>query len=524
MIRSTALLRRRTWVWIAIGGVLIAILALIDVRIIDSRVHVRWRSEISSADRMALERRYGLGNGEQIEGTGWRYQLRDRSRDNIRALVHDPAVDDTGYIDRDAFAAESPRIRVTVRPLPFPFSADDEGFTNPWQLFQIQSLWLLLSGGVLLWAARSLSDRRRRNVTVATLLLVGVLAWTVPISSSFVLTGDANEHVRSRRDFNLYAGVQQIRFEAHLSYAVLGRLDRLFGGTDASPARAQITLARATAAWFVFCALAIAYLERWSAMILRYLGLVLLAPAALMYFGWREVGYTSLNVAAFPLLARGLRDGGWRLDGGSALAGFGAALHGWGLVSLVGAWIAALVAPAPLAARVGRVLRVAAWGTAAYTGWVAVYVIVLKLPITLGHVSEIPWRPWFVEGVFDRRINPAIFSSAGARILLMTAWVVGAPLLVVAASLWRQYRDEVRTALGYVLPSVMVTILVWHTQGLHEDMDVVFAVFPGLYALAWICAHDPARTRIAAALLISAHLAFWRIVLDPQFKSAWSAG
>jgi hypothetical protein len=122
-----------------------------------------------------------------------------------------------------------------------------------------------------------------------------------------------------------------------------------------------------------------------------------------------------------------------------------------------------------------------------------------------------------VAGVFDGRVVAPIFSATGGRDLLMTAWVVGAPLLVVATSLWRRYDHEVRTALAYALPSVMMATFVWHSQGLNEDMDVVFAVFPALYALAWICAHDPKGTRVAAALLVSGHLAFWRIVLDSRF-------
>lgn len=517
LIEGGALGRRRTWAWIAAGGVLIAMLALLDVQITAPRVSVRWAPEMAPDDRTARERRYDLRNGERDEGTTWQYDLGDRSRDNIGALVHDPAALDTGYIDRETLTPRARDVRVTIRTFPYPFR---DYLDSPRQLLQLQSsVWLMLGGGVILWASRAASERRRRNAAIAALLLVGSLAGALPISPSLVQMGDANQSVESRRNFENYAGVHAIRFEAHLSYAILGRLDRLLGGTDASPARAQIALAHAATAWFVLCALAIGYLERWSATILRYLGLVVLAPAALMYFGWREVGYLSLNIAAFPLLARGLRDGGWRLEGGSALVGLGAALHGWGLVSLIGAWLAALVAPAPLADRVGRVLRIAAWGTAAYTGWVAVYVILLKLPIIPGHVHAIPWRPWFVDEVFDHRMNPAIFSAAGGRILLMTAWVVGAPLLVVAASLWRQHRDEVRTALGYVLPSVIVTTLVLHSQGLNEDMDVVFAVFPALYALAWICARDLKRTTIAAALLVSAHYAFWYICLDPRFSN-----
>ena len=519
MITSSAW-RRGNWAWIALGGVLIAILGLVQVTITNPRVNVRWQPGVIPADRAVAERRYDLRNGSPIEGTttGWQYQLGDRSRENIRALIQDPAVDDTGNIDRDALTAPDPVVSATIRPLPFPFS---DRFDRPSQLLQLhQTAWLLLGGGVLLWAARASSERRRRTATVATLLLVGVLAWTLPISSSLVHMGDANQSGGSRAVFERYAGVHQIRFEAHLSYAVLGQLDRLFGRTDDAPRGAQITLARAATAWFVLCALAIGFLDRWSPLILRYLGLSLLAPAALMYFGWREVGYLSLNVAAFPLLARGLRDGGWRLEGGSALTGLGTAFHGLGLVSLTGAWLAALVTRAPAADRIGRLLRIAAWGTAAYVGWIAVYIIAMKLPIVLGHAERFPWRPWFVDDLSDGRVNAAIVTAIGARDLLFTAWVVGAPLLVVAASLWRRHGDAVRMALGYALASAIFTILFWPIQGLGEEMDLVFAGFPAVYALAWVCAHDPQRTKIAAALLVSAHYAFWRICLDPQFRNA----
>jgi hypothetical protein len=50
-------------------------------------------------------------------------------------------------------------------------------------------------------------------------------------------------------------------------------------------------------------------------------------------------------------------------------------------------------------------------------------------------------------------------------------------------------------------------------------MDLVVAGFPALYALAWVCAHDSRRTNLAAMLLISAHYAFWRVVLDQQFQN-----
>ena len=513
-------LSRRTWVWLALTGALVASAALVQVTVVLPRAGVRWDSGVSPSDRAALERQYDLRSGEPIDGTttGWRYELGDGSRDNIRALVEDPAVDDTGDIDRDTFSVTGRDIRVSMRSPAYPFS---DRFDRPSQLLQLHySVWLLLAGGILLWSARSGSERRRSSIGIAALLFVGAMGLAFPISPSFVRMGDAQQSGGSREAFEKYAGVHNVRYEAHLSYVILGQLYRRAEPTEDAPARAQITLARAATCWFVLCAIGIGALERWSSLILRYLALVVLAPVTLPYFGWLEVGYMSLNVAAFPLLARGLRDGSWRLEGGSALAGLGAALHSVGLVSLIGAWLAALVASNPVADRVGRLLRIAAWGTAAYVGWIAIYVIVLNLPVVLGHAERFPWRPWFVDDVSQGRLNAAIFSAIGARDLLLTAWVVGAPLLLVAASLWRQRVDEVRMALGYAVASVAFTIFFWPIQGLGEEMDLIFAAFPAVYALAWVCAHDSKRTYVAAALLISAHYAFWRICLDPRFRNA----
>jgi hypothetical protein len=192
-------------------------------------------------------------------------------------------------------------------------------------------------------------------------------------------------------------------------------------------------------------------------------------------------------------------------------------MHGFALVSLVGAWFAALAVRARLVDRLGRLLRITAWATALYLGWTAIYIIVLKRPIIIGHAEYFPWRPWLADEVLEGRVNAAIFSAIGARDIVLTAWVVGAPLVVVAAALWRQHRDEVRIALAYALSSVIFTLVIWPVQGLGEELDLVFCRFPAIYALAWMCAHDSKRTKIAAVLLVSAHIVFWRIILDSRF-------
>jgi hypothetical protein len=248
----------------------------------------------------------------------------------------------------------------------------------------------------------------------------------------------------------------------------------------------------------------------------RYLALAVLAPSTLMYFGHRDLAYLSLNVAAFPLLAHGIAQGSKRLEAGSALTGLGAAFHGFGLLSLAGAWIAALVARASLPERFERVLRIAAWGTAAWVGWIAIYVIVLHLQLASGHGGSGSWRPLFVDDV-GSRLNVALLSRAGIRDVLISAWVVGAPLLVVAASLWKRHRDLVILTLCYAIPSVLFLIFFWPVQGLGVDTGHVVAAFPAFYAAAWLCSKERRQTAIAAVLLISGHLAFWRMVLDTRF-------
>jgi hypothetical protein len=332
--------------------------------------------------------------------------------------------------------------------------------------------------------------------------------------------GDADTYTASRDAFENYAGVRQIRYEAHLSHAILGRLYDVLGRTPEAPNQALNLLMRMATAWFLVCAVAIGTVERWSPVVVRYLGLAVLAPATLLYFGYRELGYLSLNAAAFPLVVRGLRSGSWHLEAGSALFGLGAALHGFGLLSLVGSCIAAFAAPGRWVERFRLGLRIAAWGTAAYVGWIGIYVIVLNLPVIAGHAESVPWRPWLVDqlsAAHGNRLNRAIFSLAGGRDLLVTAWVVGAPLLAVAASLWRTCRGELRLALGYAVPSAIFVVVFWPIQGLGVEMDLLVAAFPAMYALAWICAHHERRAIVASALLVSAHLAFWRIVLDGRF-------
>ena len=82
-------------------------------------VHVRWAPALGEAARTALERTHGLALPEPLAGRTWAYALTDLSRENIRALVQNPAVEDTHEIHRTAFRVGylSPRLEYsTPRP------------------------------------------------------------------------------------------------------------------------------------------------------------------------------------------------------------------------------------------------------------------------------------------------------------------------------------------------------------------------------------------------------------------------
>ena len=69
-------------------------------------INVRWGPGVSDSQRAALEQRFHLAAGHQTEGSTWAYDLADSSFTNIRAIVRDPAVDDTAHINRLFFRPE----------------------------------------------------------------------------------------------------------------------------------------------------------------------------------------------------------------------------------------------------------------------------------------------------------------------------------------------------------------------------------------------------------------------------------
>lgn len=67
-------------------------------------VNVRWAPSVDDATRESIVRRHGLIEGvDRGANRTWEYYLTDLSTENIRALIQNPAVEDTHYLHRTEF-------------------------------------------------------------------------------------------------------------------------------------------------------------------------------------------------------------------------------------------------------------------------------------------------------------------------------------------------------------------------------------------------------------------------------------
>jgi hypothetical protein len=138
-----------------------------------ARVHVRWAPAIDEPQRMLLEQRYTLTAGRaEADGRTWQYYLSDLSRSNIRGLVGDRAVEDTHYVNREAFRIwrGAPRGPYTGPGAP--------GIPNTLEWLT----WILSAGGALAFGV-ALFDRLRpgrRPTSLVPRRLFGWFAGVVP--------------------------------------------------------------------------------------------------------------------------------------------------------------------------------------------------------------------------------------------------------------------------------------------------------------------------------------------------------
>jgi hypothetical protein len=488
-----------------LSAVLFVAATTLSVHTEQARVIVRWASAPDEVASTAL----GLAYVRPVEQGGstpaHSYVLANPAEDSLAELQSHPALQSVEMAGNAPMSALKPRLSIE-RVASYEWLID----------WQVQSTILLALATLL--AAVSVATRQtvRRLALVGCLGVFVVMALLVPLDSRIHM-GDAEQYTASRAGFENVFSDTTVGFESHLSSRLLWWLDRRLGGDEQSPASAMTWLARAATVWFVAMLLVVAASEHFSSRALRYVALALAAPASLMYFGYRELGYLSLTPAAFPLIVQGLRGLRGRIEAGSVLAGLGAALHGFGVLSVTGAAAAALAERSqPWRHRLELAAGATVFATAAYLLWIFVYVVVLKLTVLPGDAGELPWRPFFESAVRGTYVSWALTSVRGAIEVLAAAWMVGVPLIVVAL----RERNGLVPALAFTIPSLAFLAVVWPIQGLAVEADLLVAAFPAVYALAWVAAQSTTTTTIALVMLAGSHVVFWRVLFSDAFVAS----
>ena len=146
------------------------------------RINVRW-GQIPGQQRIEAESRYHLEDGQPIDGETWTYLLRDTSKANISALVHDPGVDDTHGLDRGAYT-------LTVAPEPLRLQSQLDTLSNATAFLYYCFLSLPLLAAGVLWRVRGASDSMRVLRNPAYMVPLIVLATMLNVS--FMSRGSTN--------------------------------------------------------------------------------------------------------------------------------------------------------------------------------------------------------------------------------------------------------------------------------------------------------------------------------------------
>lgn len=120
-------------------------------RTVAPTIRVRWAPLVGADERSTKESTFRLRRDQLHSDRTWSYGLLDTSRDNIRSLVGDPAVEDTDGLDRAEFRITLPSVTIAERltaPFPTVERIAGPGFRewvsrdNAWPAV-LATLWLL---------------------------------------------------------------------------------------------------------------------------------------------------------------------------------------------------------------------------------------------------------------------------------------------------------------------------------------------------------------------------------------------
>lgn len=225
------------------------------------RIRVQWRGEVTAEQQEALERKYLLWNGrDRMSGGSTAYDLIDTSRSNIKALVEDPAVADTGDIDRGSFVVDPDTDR----------------------------------GDESTWIAHRIPGLRNAGIRWTMILLLALLALGASgPEAATVLRGITATVRRTAEAWNAH------RAAPHLSEDVFDRLDRRFASLPGSLTSGRVAaalLSKCVVTFLLVAAIGLPILETWASLLLAG-GLIAVVFGRCRPGLWRLVTAAALVVA-----------------------------------------------------------------------------------------------------------------------------------------------------------------------------------------------------------------------------------
>jgi hypothetical protein len=382
--------------------------------------------------------------------------------------------------------------------------------------------WIVLAAAAALYGTSFLARADlRRGITLVCLGALAAAMLRLPLTLD-VPEGDYRNFVEDRAHFNDYM-VDGVSFQYHLSSQIVRGFDALLGSDLASMTAAFDALVRLMVVLFVGGLAGLCFLEAWSERVVRYVALAVAVPTTVLLFGYHEFGFlpAALEATAIPLGLIALERRGWGLLALSyALIGFGAALHGFGLIGLAFVVVVSLLyllrepdlATGAALRHVGRAL---AYGVLGWLVWLPLYPILLNQDVVAGHADEFPLRALFEDKPYPEyhRIAEPVLSSQGLTEIGYELWIVG--VLALALLVFTPSRLRLPVVVGS-LPLLAFITVFWPVQGLGSDTDYLASAFPAIFAVAWLLAPSRRASLAALAVLTAGHWALDH-VLTPEF-------
>ena len=379
---------------------------------------------------------------------------------------------------------------------------------------------LALSTLVLRAAA---APRRARRLIVASALAAAAVAF---VAASFPEQFEGKQLwadvPRDREAFEIRFSASSglVNFHSHLADMVMSGLDKAFGRTVDAPVRAHWAMSRIAGLLFLFELAAAAAWHGWSRRVCRYVALALATPLCLLYFGSGGLGYLAIAVGVVPLLAITRGRDAVSAEGAATVAGFlqgiHTALHGFGMLGVAGGALASLAARGNAVRRLLRSATFTSSAVALYLGWIFIYITVAGL--SMGWSRTLGSRPVFEAAVFEHQIASPLLSREGLAELGFFSVLSGVPIFALA--MVAAARAPVIPTILYALPGLLFLLRWWPVTAPY-NLDLMFAVFPGLFAACWVVASRHRTAMVAFALLVGAHTLLWTMVGGALFTRTW---